>query len=79
MTISNFRATEPLYIVIVRHKDAEQMLKDWAKSANAHVSVSTNRMQIFEHRSLSLFQMQWSHGWDNVSIWDAWNKRHIDI
>jgi hypothetical protein len=36
-------------------------------------------MKIFEHRSLSMLQMSWSHGWDNVTIWDTWNKRHIDI
>lgn len=79
MTISNFRASEPLYIVIVREKNAEQLLKGWAKVANAQVSIETNRMKIFEQRSLSLFMMQWEHGFENVMIWDAWNKRHVDI
>jgi len=79
MTISNFRASEPLYIVIVREKNAEQLLREWARAANAQVSIETNRMKIFENRSLSLFQMHWSHGYENVTIWDAWNKRHIDL
>ena len=79
MTISNFRATEALYIVIVRDKNAEQLLKSWAKSANAHVTIDTNRMKIFEQRSLSVFQMNWAHSWDNVTIWDVWNKRHIGL
>ena len=79
MTISNFRASEPLYIVIVRDKDAEQQLRAWAKTAGAQVTIESNRMKIFEQRSLSLFQMSWSHGYDNVTIWDAWNKRHIDL
>lgn len=79
MTISNFRATEPLYIVIIREKNAEQLLRAWAKSANAQVTIDTNRMKIFEHRSLSVFQMNWAHNWDNVTIWDVWNKRHIGI
>jgi hypothetical protein len=79
MTISNFRASEPLYIVIVRDKDAEQQLRAWAKSAGAQVTIESNRMKIFEQRSLSLFQMSWAHGYDNVTIWDAWNKRHIDL
>jgi hypothetical protein len=26
-----------------------------------------------------VFQMTWSHGYDNVTVWDAWNKRHIDL
>jgi hypothetical protein len=77
MTISNFRAAEPLYIVIVRDHDAEKKLKIWAREANCQVTIESNRMKIFEQRSLSMLQMSWSHGWDNVTIWDTWNKRHI--
>jgi hypothetical protein len=79
MTISNFRAAEPLYIVIVRDHDAEKKLKIWAREANCQVTIESNRMKIFEQRSLSMLQMSWSHGWDNVTIWDTWNKRHIDV
>ena len=79
MTISNFRASEPLYLVIVREKNAEQLLKTWAKAANCQVQIESNRMKIFEQRSLSVFQMTWTHGYDNVAIWDAWNKRHINL
>ena len=79
MTISNFRAAEPLYIVIVRDHDAEKKLKIWAREANCQVTIESNRMKIFEQRSLSMLQMSWSHGWDNVTIWDTWNKRHIEI
>ena len=79
MTISNFRASEPLYIVIVREKNAEQLLKAWAKTANAQVTIETNRMKIFEHRSLDLFYISWEHGYDNVTIWDTWNKRHLFV
>ena len=77
MTISNFRASEALYIVIVRDRDAERMLKDWAKSASAQVTIEGNRMKIFEQRSLSRFHMDWPHDWNDVAIWDCWNKRHI--
>lgn len=66
-------------MIIVREKNAEQMLKEWARGANAQVSIESNRMRIFEQRSLSLFQMQWNHGFENVTVWDAWNKRHIDL
>ena len=79
MTISNFRANEALYVIIVREKNAEQLLKSWAKSTNCQVQVENNRMKIFEHRSLSMFQMTWTHGYDNVTVWDAWNKRHLDL
>jgi len=77
MTISNFRATEPLYIVIVRDRNAEQLLKNWARAANAQVTIESNRMKIFEQRSLSLFQMNWPGDWESVTIWDCWNKRHV--
>lgn len=79
MTISNFRANEPLYLVIVREKNAEQLLKAWAREANCQVTIESNRMKIFETRSLSMFQMTWAHGYENVTIWDAWNKRHLDL
>lgn len=78
MTITNFRATEPLYIVIVREKDAETALKTWARGAGAQVSIENNRMKIFEQRSLSMFQMTWTGDWSQVTIWDTWLKRHID-
>lgn len=77
MTISVHRGQEPLYIVIVRDKNAEQLLKQWSKSANVHVSIDSNRMKLFEQRGLSLFHMQWKHNWSNVTIWDCWNKKHI--
>jgi hypothetical protein len=78
MTISNFRATEPLYIIIVRDRNAESALRDWARSANVQVSIESNRMKIFEQRSLSMFQISWAGDWEQVTIWDTWNKRHID-
>lgn len=78
MTISNFRATEALYIVIVRDRAAERNLREWARGANAQVTIENNRMKIFEDRSLNLFTVTWAHDWANVVIWDAWNKRHIE-
>ncbi len=78
MTISNFRAAEPLYIIIVREKNAESVLRDWARTANVQASIENNRMKIFEQRSLSVFQMTWTGDWEQVTIWDTWNKRHID-
>ena len=77
MTISNFRASEPLYIIIVRAQNAESSLKEWARSANVQVAIENNRMKIFEQRSLSTFQMTWRGDWEQVTIWDTWNKRHI--
>jgi hypothetical protein len=77
MSIKNYRSSEALYLVIVRDKDAEQLLRDWAREQNVQVSVENNRMKLFEQRGLTLFQMNWMHSWSNVTIWDCWNKRHI--
>ena len=79
MTIPTYRATEALYIVIVRDRDAERLLREWAKSNNQQVSIENNRMRLFEDRSLNLFTVTWTHDWTNVMIWDAWNKRHIQL
>lgn len=77
MTTSNFRATEPLYIIIIRDRDAEKQLKEWAKSSNAQVTIENNRMKLYEQRTLSLFQLHWNGNWESVTIWDCWNRRHI--
>jgi len=77
MTIPVYRATEALYLVIVRDRDAERLLKEWARSNNSQVSIENNRMRLFEDRSLNLFTVTWTHSWDLVTIWDCWNKRHI--
>ena len=77
MTISNFRAHEPLYIVIVRSQQGEQNLKEWARTANCQVTIEGNRMKIYDTRTMAAFQMGWTNGWESVTIWDAWNKRHI--
>lgn len=77
MSVKNFRSNEALYLVIVRDKDAEQQLRDWAREQNVQVTVENNRMKLFEQRGLTLFQMNWTHSWNNVTIWDCWNRRHI--
>ena len=77
MSTKNFRSTEPLYLVIVRDKNAEQLLRNWAQEQKIQVTIENNRMKLFEQRGLTLFQMNWTHNWNNVTIWDCWNRRHI--
>jgi len=79
MSISNFRASEALYLVIVRDKNAESLLRAWAQEFRANVTIENNRMKIFEQRSLTLFQMHWLHNWNNVTIWDCWKRSHINL
>ena len=77
MTIFSFRSTEPLYIVYLRDSNANQMLQQWAKAAGVSVTIETNKMKIYEVKTLHLFQLNWDHSWDNILIWDCWIKRHI--
>lgn len=77
MSTANFRNTEALYLIIVKEKNAEQLLRDWARENSSPAVIENNRMRLFESRSLTLFQMNWPHSWNNVTIWDYWNRRHI--
>lgn len=77
MSTPTYRSHEPLYIVILRTDQAQKLLTEWSQTCCVAVMVKGNRMELYEHRALELFQMNWSHGWNNVTIWDCWNRRHI--
>lgn len=78
MALPTYRSTEPLFTVIMRDSDARNLLTRWSNSSKSiAVRVEENRMHIFNHNTLSLFMVTWTHGWDNVVIWDPWSKRHI--
>ena len=80
MTLANFRSTEPLYTVIMRDPDAKNLLTRWsAGQKSVAARVEDNRMHIYDHNTLSLFMITWTHGWSHVVIWDPWTKRHINI
>lgn len=79
MSIGSYRSHEPLYIVILRLEQANRLLRDWAKESKISVTIENNRMMIHDHRSLEVFRIEWPHGWDEVVVWDCWNRRHIDL
>ena len=56
MSISNFRAAEPLYIVILRNQQAENLLKSWVRENKIeHATVSGNRMMLHHRGAFDLF------------------------
>ena len=64
------------------HRDsaANDRLNRWSKTSRSIQSrVEDNRMHIYDHNTLSLFMVTWTHGWDHVVIWDTWSKRHVNI
>jgi hypothetical protein len=80
MSVSTYRSEQPLFTVIMRDADARNLLTRWTQTSRSIAArVEDNRMHVFDHNTLSLFMVTWTHGWDNLVIWDPWSKRHISI
>jgi hypothetical protein len=80
MTLSSYRTTDPLFTVIYRDSAARERLVAWiTTSRSIQARVEDNRMHVFDHNTLSLFLMTWTHGWSNIMVWDPWAKRHVNI
>jgi len=79
MSIPNYRAVEPLYIVILRNNNqAETLFKAWIKENRIeHVNISGNRMMFHDQRAFEQFRVTWTHNMDLITVWDTWTKRHI--
>ena len=78
MTLPIFRSGDALFTVILRDPDARNRLTKWsATSRSIQARVEDNRMHIYDHNTLSMFIVTWTHGWDNLVVWDPWAKRHI--
>lgn len=76
----NFLEAEPLYIVIFRDKQAEQHLKEWAKRNGIDSKhVDNNRLNMYNHHTWDQFRTTWTRAWDRISVWDCWNRRHIEV
>lgn len=79
MTIPNYRAVEPLYIVILRNNtQAESMFRTWIKQNRIeNANISGNRMMLHDQRAFEQFRVTWSHNMNSVTVWDTWLRRHI--
>jgi len=78
MTLPTYRSGEPLFTVIMRDPSARELLTRWTNTSKSiSARVEDNRMHIFDHTTLSLFVVTWTHNWNNILIWDPWSKRHI--
>jgi len=79
MTIPNYRAVEPLYIVILRNNtQAESLFRTWIKENRIeHANISGNRMMLHDQRAFEQFRVTWSHNMNSVTVWDTWMRRHI--
>ena len=79
MTIPNYRAVEPLYIVILRNTNqAETMFRTCIKENRIeHANISGNRMMLHDQRAFEQFRVTWSHNMNSITVWDTWLRRHI--
>lgn len=79
-TTSSFRSQEPLYIVILRDSHAESLLRTWLRNHNVtQASVTGNRLMIHHDHAWDKFRLTWQHDWRSITVWDAWNRRHLDL
>ena len=80
MTRPIFRSSEVLYTVTVRDPQARKLLTAWSTAnRNSQTRVDDTHMYIYDQNTLSAFMVTWTHGWNNISIWDNWAKRHINL
>jgi hypothetical protein len=79
MTILSYRSAEPLYIVSMRNNPrADAMFRSWIRDHKIeHASVSSHRLQLHDQRGFERFCLTWTHGWQCLSVWDTWSRRHI--
>ncbi len=77
MSTYNSKSGEALYVIILRDSQANALLKTWATKNRQDVHLANNKMSLYSQNSLSLFQVTWTGSWENVTIWDTWNRRHI--
>lgn len=80
MILPTLKNGDALYTVILRDPDARNRLTRWSTTSKSiQARVEDNRMHLYDHNTLSLFMVTWTHGWDNLVIWDTWTKRHISL
>jgi hypothetical protein len=80
MSLPIFKSGEPLFTVIYRNTEARARLSKWiTTSRSIQARVDDARMHIYDHNTLSLFVVTWTHAWDDIMIWDIYLKRHISV
>ena len=78
MTLPIFKNGDALYTVIMRDPDARARVQKWTTTSRSiQAKVDDNKLHIYDHNTLSLFIVTWTHSWDNILVWDCYAKRHI--
>ena len=78
MSQPNNKHGEAMFIIILRSPQAKNLFSAWINNnKSARARIDDGRMHLFDHNTLNLFMVTWKHNWDDVTIWDTWNRRHI--
>ena len=78
MTLPVYKNGDALYTIICRADDAKIKLSKWTTTSRSiQARVEENRMHIFDHNTLMIFVVTWCHTWDNILVWDTYQKRHL--
>lgn len=78
MTLPVYKNGDALYTIIMRDPEARNYLHKWTTSSRSiQAHVDNNKMHIFDHNTLMIFVVTWPHAWDNILIWDTYQKRHV--
>ena len=65
-------------MIIFRDPQAHTLLRAWiTENRIQHAQVQENKMQLFDYHAMCVFNLTWTQGWDQITVWDAWHRRHI--
>jgi hypothetical protein len=76
----DFSEHDALYVITLRDNKAEIKLRAWVKTSQHNLAeVDGHRLRLFDHNTWSRFFMTWQYGFEQLTVWDNWNRRHIDV
>jgi hypothetical protein len=79
MSIPSYRSVEPLYIIILHNNtQAESQFRAWIRNNKIdHAVVNGHKLMLHHQQALDRFMVTWHNNWEQIVIWDTWNRRHI--
>ena len=79
MVNNSYRNHEALYLVISNDKNVRNQINEWSKQySRSGLEFQNNQLMIYNQNSLHLFYLNWKGDGKSISIWDCWNKRHLE-
>jgi hypothetical protein len=57
---------------------AESQFRNWVKDNKInHAVVNGHKLMLHHQQALDIFMITWRYSWEQIVIWDTWNRRHI--